>query len=626
VRLHWLTCAILCLAVPIGAQEDWLEYSELSGNTEVEELLQGLPDWGSDCLNAQWLLVIADYEASYGPINDWEELYRIPGIEPFQIQCLYEKYGQRYTTTSSNGSQLVARLRHDFRPLRSGKEYGTDQYGRVQFTNPRIQLFFQWETDREEWAIGNPFIPDFLSGYIRLKRKNSNSEWLIGDFSMHHGQGLVSYAGLFASPSAGLNQLIRVGKGINGYRSKIESGFYRGVAYSTSVDRRRRVNISLWASAAPLDASLKGDSLSRYWQSLDMSGFHRTETELEKKGALSWYSTGASASVPIGSIDASLVIRTDHFSHPFYPGDDLFRAGLPGYSDRQTIQLAHHGNLGVLSTWGETAWQTGGGFATLHGVSHPLTSSWSYGIIGRYASSSFYAPFSGGFFKRTPPRNEWGGFFTVSGKLYAGVTVNAFCNIWHFPGIRYLFDRPVEGSRSVLIINWSKRKRFRTQLQLLYQRESQQQYEIGPYSSRYNNLLRCRFHYERTLNTTWRLSGRWEISSRPGEIRSGSGQLVFWDCVYNPMQSPWRIATRVSWSAVPDYTLRISAFEYDVLGRFRIQAFSNEAIHHSLSLRYKTRFGLTVDLSGRAIYAGDFHEKRPQWNASLQLQYRLERE
>src|SRR5690606_3574703 len=176
------------------------------------------------------------------------------------IICLHENFGpivQNKIRISED--QFNIRIRHDIRPVGETRKHGVDQYGRIQYARNNSQWFFQWETDRDEWGTLQGVRPDFISGHGMIKSRNGRFKITLGDFRLSHGQGLIAYAGLFASPGAGTGALIRTYNTAGGYRSKTESGFYRGISIESHGKKNNLNTLGLWVSNAPLDASLKID-------------------------------------------------------------------------------------------------------------------------------------------------------------------------------------------------------------------------------------------------------------------------------------------------------------------------------------------------------------------------------
>jgi len=598
---------------------------ELPVDFSEDQIEEGLPAWAFTCFEIELYERVGFYLQNNVSLKDWEELFRVEGVTIEHIICLHENFGpivQNKIRFSED--QFNIRIRHDIRPVDETRKPGVDQYGRIQYARNNSQWFVQWETDRDEWATIQGVRPDFISGHGMIKSRNGRFKLTLGDFRLSHGQGLIAYAGLFASPGAGTGALIRTHNTAGGYRSKTESGFYRGISIESHSKKNNLNTLGVWVSNAPLDASLKINENREYWQSLDLSGQHATASQRQKKGSLKWRSVGMYKSFQLRKIHVTTTFRNDKYSAPFFPGSEYFRAGLPEYDNQYTGILSHHGNWGPVALWGEMAFQSTGGKALIQGLSVPLGNSWELAGIARWANPSFHAPLSGAFFKRSPPRNELGGYLSIAGPISTKMRMQIYWNHWQFKGVRYLHDRPGKGARLVANLEYKVRKVLKMNLQTLVERDEQRLSDAGrDPASRYKELLRTRLHLEYLKSRNFKYRARVELSANPRSATRSAGILHYWDVIFKPLMSAFRLNARVTWTQIPDYNLRISAFENDVLGRFRITAFSSNALHFSFSTRYKFNANLTIDLNNRvSIESGNLNASKV-WNHSIQLQYRL---
>jgi hypothetical protein len=618
-----------CILCDIHAQTDDIG-QDLEDIADHESLSERYPDWTIECLESELLEQVQEYLLAYGPLYDWEELFRIEGIKPRHVECLYSSFGDHIQMRHSTTSSLRVRIRHDVRPISGSVKMGVDQYGRMEGTIKNIHLFYQWENDRNEWKSTKSNLFDFDSGHIQIYNRKQNLMVILGDYSLSHGQGLLAYHGLFASPSAGMGNLIRSSGKISGYRSKTESGFYRGLAFTRTFTKARGLkDFSFWSSISPLDANLKIHENKTYWQSIDLSGDHGSVSAQQRKGSLTWSSIGARAELQLINWNFDILYRRDIFDHPFdpIPGNGSFRSGLPSFRTRNSYSISNSGQWGTVTSWGEWAIQEMGGRAWLQGLSLPVASDWNLGLIIRHANKRFYTPFGGAFFKRNPPRNEWGWHLMTEGKLTPGIRILSYWNVWFFPGIRYLHDRPDHGMRWFISLNHTKKRAYTFSFQTLIDRDAVRiDRLVEDQFSGIKEIMRIRIHYEHLLGKDGRISGRVEMSGDRKSNFRNFGSLAYGDIVYKPLGKRFRLAARLTWTQIPDYDLRISAFENDILGRFRIAAFSENAFHSSISFRFDLLRALKVDLHTRAVFSNSQVSSTPIWNHSIQVQYTIQKE
>src|SRR6202012_1505225 len=107
----------------------------------------------------------------------------------------------------------------------------------------------------------------------------------IGDFTVSLGQGLTQWQGMAFTKSADVLNIKRQSAVLAPYNSGGPFYFNRGVGITIA---KRNVEATLFGSCRRLDASIYGaadsSNYADYISSLEISGYHRTKTELANKG------------------------------------------------------------------------------------------------------------------------------------------------------------------------------------------------------------------------------------------------------------------------------------------------------------------------------------------------------
>lgn len=117
---------------------------------------------------------------------------------------------------------------------------------------------------------------DYVSAYAHLIFTNGKWQAWLGDFNVRSNHGLIFSSGLFKN-MAQINGLFSSKPlQIKPHSSCDETNFFRGLALA----RQDRVwNAAAFFSLRKLDARLENDTVT----SFSKTGFHRTQTELERK-------------------------------------------------------------------------------------------------------------------------------------------------------------------------------------------------------------------------------------------------------------------------------------------------------------------------------------------------------
>jgi len=143
---------------------------------------------------------------------------------------------------------------------------------------------------------------DFYSYHLLLENKFGFYKIMLGDFQLQVGQGLVFGAGFTTGKGAEtVNAVKRNSLGLRPYSSVLESGYFKGVGLTKSVNDYK---ITVFYSNIKQDGNIKLNNNTlldptnleeeEFVNSIQNTGFHRTANELEIKDKVNEQSIGAS--------------------------------------------------------------------------------------------------------------------------------------------------------------------------------------------------------------------------------------------------------------------------------------------------------------------------------------------
>jgi len=132
---------------------------------------------------------------------------------------------------------------------------------------------------------------DFYSGHIFYKGGKYLRSFAIGDYQIQVGQGLNIWSGHALGKSADVTNVKKSANPLRPYTSVDESRFMRGAALDLGDER---LALTLFASHKSVDGSVQyidtitysGSDYDSYISSINMSGLHRTTSEIGRKGSL----------------------------------------------------------------------------------------------------------------------------------------------------------------------------------------------------------------------------------------------------------------------------------------------------------------------------------------------------
>jgi hypothetical protein len=261
---------------------------------------------------------------------------------------------------------------------------------------------------------------DFYTLYAGMK--NENLTLIVGDYAMDIGERLISgYPGFVFKSSGMVKGREAVAKP---YRSGFEDFAYRGGVLEK---RWRTVDAALFFSRHMLDGTFENDTAKRV---IYEAGYHRTETELDKKNSIEERSAGASAAFGNEAFNVRTTILSGWYDRHIYPYQaHYYRFSGSAYT-LSSLHINYEGSRNAL--WSEYALShsTGGAAFILGMKAKPRYASVI--MLYRNYGETYYAPRAFAFCE-TEVRNERG--------LYSFISANLPLKI-HFAGYLDIFTRP----------------------------------------------------------------------------------------------------------------------------------------------------------------------------------------
>lgn len=488
----------------------------------------------------------------------------------------------------------------------------------------RISFGITLEKDPGESFFGksNPQGFDFMSGHFMYKKPNKNIHKLvIGDMRAQFGQGLILNTGFAPGKSVFVNNIRRSGATLNRFTSVNEQNYLRGIGvtlnlgkyvkWSTFVSSRKRDGNTI-----SIDTLNREDLAIQNLTSLQLSGLHRTKSEIASENTLQHFAIGSSLKYKSTKGNIGLNVLYNRFDQAI------------GKSDRPYNRYAFSGkqllNASVDYTYlyknlvffGETAWSDNQQLATVNGLIVPINTKVAFSIHHRQMPRNFHSLFGQTFSETTGATNENG--------LYVGLTIQptrtwrfaAYADTWKHPWLRFRTDAPSVGKEYYARITYYKRRDMEVYIHWKYE-QKQQSYRLD--YTKLDELLfnkKSNFRFQLNKKLTKRLEVRsrleWSIfdiekstnpaglisydgAFRPQNETRSTGFLAYQDLIYKPVNIPFSLTTRFALFDVGNYNARIYAFENDVSYQFSIPAYYNKGSRFYAILKYRAKRHLTLE-------------------------------
>lgn len=499
-----------------------------------------------------------------------------------------------------------------FLPLEDGEEsqrfLGSKDriYSRFKHSyENRLSYGFTLEKDAgEEFLNGsNPNGFDFYSAHIFGRNLTNRIKTIaIGDFSVRFGQGLILNSGFGRGKSADAVRIKRNGSTLNAYTSVAENDFMRGIGATFGLGQN--IEVTVFGSRLKRDANIvlpDSTDLEEFtFTSLQTSGLHRTESEIEDRKAITQNTIGGNikyqgnglklgANLLYNSFDQSFDRNLQEFNKFQFNGDQLLNASLD-YS--YLFRNVHF--------FGETAMSDNGAVATLNSFLIGLDRKTSIALSYRNFDKRYQSLNANAFAETTSVNNESGLYLGLELLPFREWKINAYVDIWEHPWLRFNIDAPSTGFEYLARITYTKKRRSELYAQVRVERKQRNNTSLETVFDPLQDLTRTQFrlHYKAKINSAIELRNRLEFSSFT-ESATGVesvGYLLYQDVIFRPRSSPFSFTSRIALFDTDDFNSRIFAFENDLLYNFSIPAYFNKGIRYYINLRYKPTRSLTMEL------------------------------
>ena len=356
-------------------------------------------------------------------------------------------------------------------------------YTRFRYTyRTNISLGFTAEKDPgEEFFQGsqkNGF--DYYSFHAFYKGGKYVRAVAAGDYQIQIGQGLNTWSGYAFGKSADIFSSKKSANLLRPYTSVDENRFFRGGA---AILGYKKWNLLTFYSNKQVDGTGINDSLTddlEFVTTIDLSGLHRTNSEISKKNRLTEQVIGNYLSYNSTRFNAGIAVVNQQYSQPLLR--DTIPYNLYAFRGKNTTAISGDYNfvLRNFNFFGEVSYSTHSkAFAQLHGLMAVLDPSVSISVIYRNYSKNYYSFYNNGFSEGSNTQNESGLFSGIKVKLAPSWSVSSYIDFFRFPWLKYQVDAPSKGYEFLVQPTYRPNKVFE-----LYARFRQQ---VRQKNSRYSD-------------------------------------------------------------------------------------------------------------------------------------------
>ena len=455
-----------------------------------------------------------------------------------------------------------------------GSEYGTYMRYRFQYRR-NIAFGLTLEND-----IGEPLRmgPDFKSASLFIREAKVLKQLVIGDYQVQFGQGLTCWNSMAFGKSSFSVQVKRNAQNLRPYSSVNESSFFRGVGATFG---NSFLNTTVFASRRKLDASFTNDTVlsddNQVVSSIPLGGLHRTESEREKRNALTENIYGGNVQVQRGMWKLGAVGVHRSFSDSISAKADWYAQGKFAGKNQNVMGIYAEGVWNNTSMFGEVSRSSNGAVASVFGVTSAFHARASGTFLFRNFDQDFQSVYSNVIAEGNSilPSNELGIYASIQAQFSKKISVNAYTDGVQFPWLRYQVTGPSSFSDNLIQFNYKPDKKHEFYARMRIRRTSIDRSVLNRIDFPVDKLsqqIRLNFIFSPTESL--KLHSRLEfVKTNEEGLPNEKGYLIFQDVTWKKMGVPCTITFRYALFQTDAWNARLYAYENDVLYSYSIPAY-----------------------------------------------------
>jgi len=415
---------------------------------------------------------------------------------------------------------------------------------------------------------GEKNLSDFASAFIEMRDLKFINKFVIGDYTLNFGQGLAMSGGSsFSKGIDAVNPVKRKGKGIDGYSSSGETGFFRGGALRIDLSK---FNLNIFYSDNFYNAVI--DTLSGGVSSFYEDGYHRTSTEIRRKNSVKEKLFGGRIVYENGSFRIGSTYWTGKFSKSIIP-DSLKQLYKFSGSAANMISVDYDYIIKNINLFGEYARSQSGSVASINSIQLTFLKFADFIFSYRNYPKDFSPVHSFGFGERGGDTyNEKGFYAGVTLRPVKGVTVNSYYDQFEFPYRTYFDPVPTTGNDFLTGIEWRAVKGLILNLKYKNENKEDTRTVVDELNREYRkidnrNQMNVRLGLIYQITERFRVRSRFEYVMVDYKNYGGDnkGYLFYSDIRIIPFKG-FSFDTRFIFFNTEDYDSRLYEFENDIKG------------------------------------------------------------
>ena len=553
----WIFCSCLTALAQssLYTWEDFVqdymenEYSEETSDEELTiSLLEELQEIHNNPIpinqaNSKDLLVlpfisqrqadsIVSYIKKYGPMYSVKELMLVPYLDystrnKLSLFIYCDEAPDKSVTGKNKWKQQISGY-HQI-PLYERKGYQTNTYQGIPLS-ATLRYRGQWN-DKIEWGAtlqndeGEPFFQyrnypfDYQSYYLVGKNKGKGlvRQWILGDYQLHFGMGLIAGHGFWQNPvgllSFSRNQLQTISK----HTSTDECHFFRGGAVTLQY---KHTSMTVFGSHRLLDATVKNGKAT----TLLTSGLHRTLSEIHRKENVRSIAGGTHIQWTGNHWQWGASALFTQYSKPLEPGSALYRRYYMKGRNFFNCGIHYQYRNSRFTAHGECATDHTGGWGIINQITCQLTQQLQTFFLYRYYDKRYKAPYAFAFAEGGHVQNEHGAYIGYNWTIHRQWNLKGYFDYSSHPHAIYRADFASQRMKIFQLVTFQPQKDLSFDFRYQFSQKEENNKSKTALVDIYKNSGRLQAHY--LLGSTKHTTGCYFIYLLPVSGPGKWGKMI----------------------------------------------------------------------------------------------------
>ena len=449
------------------------------------------------------------------------------------------------------------------------------RYSFAYADNVRVGIVASQDAGEPFFANANKMGFDQYSTFVQLSGMERVESLVAGRYSIAAGMGLTISSAFSLGKTSMLQNMGRQRNAIRPFTSASESGYLQGAAATIRLSDNLRLTPFL--SYRKTDATLNDDGTV---SSLIYTGYHRSQSEINKKNNTAISVGGANAHWTHGDLSLGATAIYTHLSRPLNPNKSavykqIYPEGNVFFNASLNYSWLHY----PFSVSGESAINEKGAIATLNTLGWHLSQYVELMGIYRFYSFNYYSPHANAFSEGGKTQNESGIYIGMKWQPRYGVEIMAYTDFAYFAWPRYGVSQSSYANDNVVNCSWKSGSwqfsgRYRLHLR---QKDSKSASGIS-----WQAEHRLRLGAEWTAGE-WTSKSQLDVASTPSSSSPASvsqGYMLTENIGYNA--GKWQIYAGGKYFHTDSYDSRLYSYERAMPHTFSYPAYFGHGIRYSL--------------------------------------------